>query len=522
VEEKPAGAEQAHEPMPLTAVQQLGNLAAAYKADPVIDLPVHLQPIYDLLTEHGSDRESIRRHLGLTTIAQVFKVEFAVYNRIYRKLAKMVDEGESEELDAIQQSRAAEHEAWLTQEMPTPPAPLLQPAAPVLQASPGSQPKPDSNPSSSPPRQQARLSPRAAAGRPRSRPIYIRGAIQDIHALFQKRGVDPAEVLVATPRLLRAYNVLVDKDKTEAETQKALGISGAYYSQVKRLTMETLVKEAPDLLAFPIPGDAEKTPGPIQHREKWAPGERLRVLKTLRIVADARGINVKKQLGENLFERYLQLTDPARETADIYRQLGDKQTTTLARELLKKLLDRLPEGSISLEELRLRAANQPLGTNDHKTLLKMRDLLAARGQDPWELLASVPKLSKAIIGALTEKAPHIFGFPALEASSSGAINNQAAVVSVGEQLYDLLAEKKHPKEAYAQIRKLARQLDKDPQCIRKLLAGKTHPPAKEILYPLLDFLHVNPEVRERLEAQYQQERANKVAGGRAQQRRPTV
>lgn len=489
----------------LTGLQLLGALAVEHDVPVFEELPLGLQPACALLIRHGADYETVRQECGLESVEEVEAVEAELAARLFRRLFR-VAYASPELITALQ--------PWATPEIPLMADDYTVAQAPKkakeivterlrYETSPnGNHPTIDApNKSNHPPKPSTNNEP-ATPGQKLMRTTIEGRAIMDIHNLLKRHGIEGADLF--SPRaagLAEVYRPLMHTDESEASIQKRLGLSPSAYAQRKKLIIKALVNAKPSLLTVPVLPEQEASAQVIKPREKWAPGERLKVLRLLRVVADDRGVNIGKLVRDDVYQRFLKITNPSISEEEVYGMLGgDKPTTTLARNLLNLLDQRLDPKDISIPELRKGIVDSSDVANKEK-ILEVRDRLLSCDSDWQEMLEISQELSRLLSHALGAQPT------ANKKAEPPPVTTTDTTPSAAEELLTIIS-KKHPNpdDLHQQLRLIAGRIGVGPQTIRRLLAGRSHPPADKYLPVLFAHFKISQQKQEHLLRLYEQER----------------
>lgn len=452
---------------PSPALKQLGELAMTHEAYPDEALPRRLQEIYMALEQHDYNREQAGRDLGMTSIAEVVSAEAAIAARFIRALPKNVQKADAVRAIhlalAHEVERLADAEPFAKRE---PPAlaralPIARPKSPPPQ--PTLQKEKPSSPHSKP-----KVSKKdTQTGQKKTQPLptkaeMLRGALGDINNFFSYRRVDVADFL--SGRHLEAYKLFTNTTKDGRQIAEETGFRSRDATFLLGRLIETLVKEAPDLLAFPQPVISYEEDAP--ETKKWAKGERFEVFRKLGTLVSEQRVDMSNILTPFQQEVFAIVTDLRLSDEEVDVRVGkvaSSSISALSFVILNAIIRNVPSQFLELAERR-RAAIEVLnargklskrmaspGVSMRETLRQIDHILRTRtsaggnpDDTPETLLASAPELHRelyplflnpdltladiakevktslskegvryavdSIVLYLTKKTPHILGF----------------------------------------------------------------------------------------------------------------
>lgn len=435
---------------PLTAVQQLGEFAAMQGLDSGSYLPDWMQDIYDLLLQHGAERETIGRRLGMTSVAEVLRMESTIMERIIRT----GDFDDLETLQTFRQTHAAEAEQLAGAEpFLTRPERVILPDPSEIQSQADASKRRSRSPA--PPAKTASRKARRSSVAKDPDEVFYNPTIKLFHRLLTEREMDPSQLLKSYPGRQTVYRFITQTSFTDEQIREKGRYSPRIFRTLQKGIITVLFDAAPHILGFSQP--------PIELAEiTWRQHERVETLRQLGVWAAERQIVITGILDPRSQEVFDLLINPQLKIGEIREQLGlnPTQLSVLGKGILRQLSEKLRLGAWDLEELRQRvneilktkAGKPPPGTDNdafsvtpRDTIRQIHGILTAHDVDPLTILADDPacllayplvvddrltlseiaaalhrsrayfvKGQKILIDRLVEGAPHILRFTPAE------------------------------------------------------------------------------------------------------------
>ncbi len=416
-----------------TDFQRLGSAAIQYEVPFAAELPANLHPAYELLMLHGADYEAVREGLNLERAEEVASIELDLTRRAFRRLARIshMIPGLDETLSACVADRHAGLPAEESQKNEE-----ADKAAQSHAKKTGSTARSSHGGRSNVPRSSRRAAPTSAASFPKKRPKKppqvrskpkappktkppkppsMRERLRDMGDALTAEGRDPLILLQDDWAMQRAFWLLTTTDAPIVKIRSSLNRRvqiGTFAQEI----MRTLRCAAPDIFGTATaPGEI---PPPPPLGDRWLQGEK----HTLIGLIAAKSADLQLDIGELFSEApqtyvsflVLSVSDISFSEARTRLGVTISYLSTAINRIVNSLSAEL--SSDELRDLRYKVrsalAQRPLtdpssatAPDDfpwRQTILRMHDILTARGGDPVALLSSQPEL-QALYPLLVDK-----------------------------------------------------------------------------------------------------------------------
>jgi hypothetical protein len=392
-----------------TDFQRLGSVAIQHEVPFAAELPANLHPAYELLMLHGADYEAVREGLNLECAEEVASIELDLTRRAFRRLTRIshMIPGVNETLSTWVADRQARLRAEAGEAVSSP---ADKSAAKKTKSSTRSSRGGRSNA----PRPSRQVAPTSATSSPK-KPPGMRERLRDTGAALTAEGRDPLVLLQDDWAMQRAFWLLTTTDAPIVKIRSSLNRRvqiGTFAQEI----MRTLRGAAPDIFGTATaPGEL---PPPPPLGDRWLQGEK----HTLIGLIAAKSADLRLDIGElfseapQTFVSFLVLSVSDISFAEARTRLGvtisylstaiNRITNSLSAELSKdEIRDLRYKVRYALAQRPLTDPSSATAPDDfpwRQTILRMHDILAARGGDPVALLSPHPEL-QALYPLLLDK-----------------------------------------------------------------------------------------------------------------------